>query len=98
MKRRDFITLLSGLGAWPLAARAQQLKTVFQVGFLYRGFQAAIASRVAAMQSGLRAGGLRAEQFEILPRITDGNPAMLTPMAADLVARCRCRTTDETPR
>jgi putative ABC transport system substrate-binding protein len=87
MKRRDFITLLSGLGAWPLAARAQQLKTVFQVGFLYRGFQAAIASRVAAMQSGLRAGGLRAEQFEILPRITDGNPAMLTPMAADLVSR-----------
>ena len=89
MRRREFITLLGGASAaaWPLAVHAQQLKTVFQVGFLYPGFQAAMASRVAAIQSGLRAGGLRAEQFEILPRTTDGNPAMLTPMAADLVAR-----------
>jgi putative ABC transport system substrate-binding protein len=99
LKRREFITLLGGAAvAWPLAVYAQQLETVFQVGVLYPGFQAAMASRVAAIQSGLRAGGLRAEQFEILPRTTDRNPAMLTPMAADLVARCRCRTTDETPR
>jgi putative ABC transport system substrate-binding protein len=88
MRRREFfITLLGGAAAWPLASRAQQLKRVFQVGVLYPGLQAAMGSRVAAIQSGLRAGGLRAEQFEILPRTTDGDPAMLTPMAADLVAR-----------
>jgi putative tryptophan/tyrosine transport system substrate-binding protein len=88
MRRRKFITLLGGAGAaWPLASRAQHLKTAFQVGFLYPGVQAAVPSRVAAIQSGLRAGALRTEQFEILPRTTDGNPAMLTPMAADLVAR-----------
>ena len=46
-----------------------------------------MASRVATIQSGLRAGGLRAEQFEFLARTTDGNPSMLSPMAADLVAR-----------
>ena len=68
-------------------ARAQQAKKVFQVGVLYPGLQAAMASRVAAIQSGLRAGGLSAEQFEIFPHTTDGNPALLTPMAADLVAR-----------
>src|SRR5262245_650678 len=88
MKRREFITVLGGAAVvWPLAARAQQSKKVFHVGVLYPGVQAAMPSRVAAIQSGLRAGGLHTEQFEIFPRTTDGNPAMLAPMAADLVAR-----------
>jgi putative ABC transport system substrate-binding protein len=88
MRRRTFITLLGGAAAaWPLAARAQRLEKAFQVGVLYPGVQAAMPSRVASIQSGLRAGGLRTEQFEIVPRTTDGNPTLLAPMAADLVAR-----------
>ena len=82
MNRRDFITLLGGAAAWPLAARAQQ-GTMSLIGIL----DSIGPSAVAAFRKGLSEGGY-SEPRNVAIELRSTDQYNLVPaLAAELVQR-----------
>jgi putative ABC transport system substrate-binding protein len=84
MRRREFITLLGGTAAWPLAARAQQPAMPF-VGLLAAGTVPNWQFR--SIQKGLNEGGyIEGRNLAIMYRSAGGEFELLSSLADDLVA------------
>jgi putative tryptophan/tyrosine transport system substrate-binding protein len=85
MRRREFITLLGGAAAWPLAVRAQQ--SAFPViGFLDPTSSETSQPRLRGLRQGLKdTGYVEGENVTIVYRFAENQPDRLPDLAADLV-------------
>jgi putative ABC transport system substrate-binding protein len=85
LRRREFITFLSGAAAWPLVARAQQGK-VWRIGVLETVPPELNTANLVALRQGLRAlGYVEGQNYVLEYRSADGQAGRFSTLAADLV-------------
>jgi ABC-type uncharacterized transport system substrate-binding protein len=87
MRRREFITLIGGAVAWPLAVRAQQqAQRMWRIGFLGNSTAALEANLIEPFREGLRELGYVEDQnVVIVYRWAEGNYARFPELIGELV-------------
>ena len=86
LKRREFITLLGGVAAWPLAAGAQQAGKVPTIGFLGQSTRSAASEWIAAFGQRLRElGWIEGRTVAIEYRWAEGRSERAAEIAAEFV-------------
>jgi putative ABC transport system substrate-binding protein len=83
LRRREFITLLSGVAAWPLAARAQQARKIHSIGLLTAG--STMALNVAFFETLRELGWIEGENVVFSHRYAENRLERLPELAAELV-------------
>ena len=87
MRRREFVTLLGGMAAWPSGARAQQ-STMPVVGFLDSRTPEVVAARLRGFRQGLKeVGFVEGENVAIAYEWGEDQNDRLPSLAVDLVRR-----------
>jgi ABC-type uncharacterized transport system substrate-binding protein len=87
IRRRDFVILLGGAAAWPLATRAQQ-PVIPVIGFLGSTSPEAYARRLRAFHQALKETGyVEGQNVEVEYRWAEGQYDRLPALAADLIRR-----------
>jgi putative tryptophan/tyrosine transport system substrate-binding protein len=86
MRRREFITLLGGAAAWPIAARAQQPAKLPTIGFLGATTTSAQSQSTAAFVQRLRElGWIEGRTVAIEVRWAEGRSERYAEIAAEFV-------------
>jgi putative ABC transport system substrate-binding protein len=86
MKRRELITLLGGVAALPLAARAQPAHPIPKVGWLKIQGRQHTPGQLKAFREGMKALGLiEGRDFVLEERYADDDESRLPGLAAELI-------------